>query len=308
MKKSIVPLILLIFFSAFQEMQACDAGAVPYISGPAEVEQNQVYQYTLIMHPDYKASTGGYVNTQWTLQGKGVIGHGETINMNTANFAYGTYTLIAKNQFGSSDACFGCLTNTTFSYTFKVVPPKPDLIVECPYFDSNTNNLDPAPTAYNITVKARNIGDAPSNWTKVTITWTRGTTSIVDSNVTFESIQPNGSITTERHVIAPSNASGATQEWTLTFKIDPNDDNKEKDETNNTKVYKVKVNSISSGRIATSSSVGDETNLLFVTDLLGNPVWKKGDGPFNASGLRSGAYIYKTINGGHVHTKKIFRD
>jgi hypothetical protein len=311
MKKLIVICAMLIV-SVTHTSLGCDTPVSPSISGPGKVLLNKTYSYTIVMDPVYKQNAGGYTNTEWSFEGIGVVGYGETFILNTTGWhlAYGTYLLTAKNQFGGSHACFGCMTNTTFTYKVEITPPpKPELSVDSPTLYTAPPPEYIAQGTARITLKVYNRGEATSPPPTVKIYWSRNRSisgAFAAGSITYsDQIASNTASSADVTINIPALSSGETwAAWYCILVVDPNNSIAESDETNNTTDnYMIKIKS-SSGRVAMNTS---EDGLVEITDMTGNIAWKKGAVPLNFSEIEAGMYIYKSLKDGRITLRKVVK-
>lgn len=309
MKKTSIHLLITLFCALTYQVIACDAGQPSYISGPAEIEKNNSYSYVMNMTAAYKSSSGGFNDTQWTLVGLGIVGYTNDANFNTLTLnttgwtlAYGEYDLVAKNAFGGSQ-CYGCITNTTFTFKVKLFPPRPDLKVEMT--SSLADNLLESHT-YHVDFKVSNVGNAASPPVSVHVLWTKGDNTF--GPVVYPIPNPiaiGGTFTVDDLAIESPDVLEAEENWVLTFSVDPSDLIDERDDTNNTKTYAKKIlrnSGFAGGRLKDSDS-----NLLSVSDFSGSVLWRKGEDSFDIGNFKPGLYVFKTQEGDKIETKKVLK-
>jgi len=116
------------------DLLACP-GYVPYIDGDPSVHVNTptgIYTtYTRHADAGYTGAQGGYMDTEWTLSSTGgfsqVVVGGSSKAINFTGVPTGSYTLTARDRFVNASWCYGCISNTTFTFQIVVFPayPKP---------------------------------------------------------------------------------------------------------------------------------------------------------------------------------------
>lgn len=322
MKKTLLVLGILMSFVVLNS-EACETP--PTITGNPIIELNTSgNNYTLNMSSTYLNSLGGYQETQWSFEGIGIIGYSTvlnptsdspttTINITTTSSAWsnlpeGKYDLIARNRFGTNP-CYGCLSNTT--HVLEDVDfrrPRPDLIITAEYFDENSNSLAEN-TFVTTDLIVSNIGNASSPPVTVTITlnWKNSSGNESNNSITFsgQTIQPAGTFTIpDVSILTPLvNGTGTSESWTLTCTVDSEKVVNERSDDNNNKSYSKKITRPSSRALTSEDSYSD---ILIITNMSGDLIWKKGQEPIDFSKLK-GAYIFKFKENGVIHTQKIVK-
>ena len=144
MKKTLLLFLFFLTTALAYEAYACGS-STPYISGPDNIKNNSptFYRYTLNMQQSYKdGSCGGYTGTTWTLEGRGQVGTGASILLNTNGWdlADGLYTLTATNSFVN-----GCTQEQNpewdIVFTKQIRVARPDLDVHSPYLDEHASEI-----------------------------------------------------------------------------------------------------------------------------------------------------------------------
>jgi hypothetical protein len=297
--------ILVLFYCVISIDSFSCPGSVPTISGPPEVEVNAVVQYTHVFDAGYRNSSGGYFGSQWSINGKGVVGYGESPQINFSGLTVGvSYTLTVKDQFGSASACYGCISNTTFTKTITIVPYRPDFKVEI--LSAIPTTVTECSETQTLSFKVTNIGSAAAPKTTAKVFWTNGPNEFLSQNEVIPANPVGGFFHINNAFFRKPCITPQSETWNFVIFADPDNLIVEKDETNN-KATKtgITVSKGLGGRIA--QNTGSTASLISVSDSFGKIVWKNGASAFDFSSLKNGMYIYKYQEGQSIVTQKVVK-